>query len=165
MLRKAIAMIACISGSALRADDTPLDKVLTYSLVEQCLRASDRADPQGQRIATELASREGVQLPAEARFQGMKCLKLYFGERFFFDPVRGAFISETEERQVMRERSEQQAAMEEMSAEYRRRSALLRAVYERRLRAACVAKLQEDEFEALTEPLCAEVFKRHGFSD
>lgn len=165
MLRKALAMSACMWGCVLHADDTQLDGVLTYSLVNQCLQAFDRADPKGEGIATELASREGMQLPPEARFQGMKCLKLYFGERFFFDPVRGAFISEVEERQANRERSEQRAVMEELAAESTRRSALLRAVYEKRLRAACVAKLQEDEFEALTEPLCAEIFKRHGFMD
>jgi hypothetical protein len=146
-----------------RADDRPLDKLLPIELVERCVKAFDDDDPQRENYAEELLARDGLQLLPKFRFQGMKCLKQQFGGRFFFDPERGTFVSEESERAKLREAAETKAFIDELREAVTARKAERQLEYSRRLRAACLEKLQEDEFSALTQHLCAEVFVNHGF--
>ncbi|WP_206540659.1 hypothetical protein [Leisingera sp. ANG-M6] len=149
----------------MHAEETAVEELAPAELVELCVRAFEQNNTAKGSYAEALAAQEGMTLIPEVRFQGMKCLKQHFGERFFFDPDRGVFISESEEQRVLNENAARRAALDELREEAEVQRALRRAKYEKRLRAACYDKLQEDEFIALTQPLCAEIFTIHGFRD
>ena len=121
------------------------------NLLDQCEVAVEK-DPSGetaQQIGEELLNREGVIFNLQDSTRGMTCLENIYEDEFAFDPPSGRFMKMSEAASVEGNRPERPQPG---------------TMYERRLRSACYAKLSEDEFTALTEPLCADLFKAEGLS-
>ncbi|RMC32469.1 hypothetical protein [Paracoccus alkanivorans] len=121
-------------------------------LLDQC-EAAVKEDPSGnvaKGAGEALLDREGVIFNLRDSSRGMACLEEIYGEEFAFDPPSGRFMRMSETIPVEGARPERPNPGK---------------MYERRLRAACYGKLAEDEFAALTEPLCAKIFKSEGLSD
>ncbi|RJE88187.1 hypothetical protein D3P04_04570 [Paracoccus onubensis] len=120
-------------------------------LLDQCEAAleNDPSSDAAKEIGEELLSREGVIFNLQDSTRGMICLEKIYEDEFAFDPPSGRFMKMSEAASVEGNRPERPQPG---------------TMYERRLRSACYAKLSEDEFTALTEPLCADFFKSEGLS-
>lgn len=121
-------------------------------LLDQCEAAVDQdsSSDAAKGIGEELLSREGVIFNLRDSSRGMACLEKIYEEEFAFDPPSGRFMR----------MSEASSSVDGVRPERPNPGAM----YERRLRSACYGKLAEDEFTALTEPLCANIFKSEGFA-
>lgn len=152
VLHASISQAEVVNGSAYSPEE----------LIDKCLSS----EPSDTHIyAQELASRNEMKIVPEVRFKGMRCLSNFFGERFFFEPQAGAFVTQAQEQALLKERADRRAAIEELAAASVEREKKRRFEYFKRLKSSCYDMLSEDEFTALTQPLCAEIFKEFGFPD
>lgn len=145
-----IALLATFPAPLLAAED--YNSLPMRALLDQC-EAEIGNNPSSEtatEIGKELLSREGVIFNLQDSTRGMACLEKIYQDEFAFDPPSGRFMRMSEATSVEGDRPERPQPG---------------TMYERRLRSACYAKLSEDEFTALTEPLCAGFFKSEGLSD
>lgn len=144
-----IALLATLPAPLLA--DENYSSLPMRELLDQCeaVLESDPSSETAQEIGEELLNREGVIFNLQDSTRGMACLGKIYEDEFAFDPPSGRFMKMSEAASVEGNRPERPQPG---------------TMYERRLRSACYAKLSEDEFTALTEPLCADFFKAEGLS-